>query len=424
MQTSFNLENNINYKKAALGANMMTWKNLTIGDVVSFSGGSQPPQSTFIFEYKEDYIRLIQTRDYRTDKYKTYIPANLAKKKCDENDIMIGRYGPPIFQIFKGLKGAYNVALIKAIPNEKIVTKEYCYYYLTRPEIRLFLESLSQRSGGQTGIEMDKLKNYPFPVPSIPEQHAIANILSTWDEGIKKLQQLIAAKQKHKKTLTQQLLTGKKRFKEFVKEEGIQVTKFGPYPTDWHYIPLHDVAKEVSAKNKGGNKLPVLSCTKYRGLVDSLEYFGKQIFSKDTSTYKVVKRGQFAYATNHIEEGSIGYQDLYNEALISPMYTAFVTNSKVNDDFLYRLLKTDLYIHIYQASTSASVDRRGSLRWKEFSKIRIPLPSLEEQNKISVVLQAADKEIETLQQKLSALKQQKKGLMQLLLTGKKRVCLS
>jgi type I restriction enzyme S subunit len=155
--------------------------------------------------------------------------------------------------------------------------------------------------------------------------------------------------------------------------------------------------------------------------VDSLAYFGRQIFSDDLATYKVVRRGQFAYATNHIEEGSIGYQHVCDTAVISPMYTVFKTNDLVDDGFLYKVLKSNLYIHIYQVNTSASVDRRGSLRWTEFSHIRIPVPTLEEQRAIAKVIDGQQREIELLQQKLDALRRQKKGLMQQLLTGKVRV---
>ena len=70
----------------------------------------------------------------------------------------------------------------------------------------------------------------------------------------------------------------------------------------------------------------MLSCTKYDGLVPSLEYFGKQIYSNDLSTYKIVPLNHFVYATNHIEEGSIGYQSNYGNGLISPMYKVFSTN--------------------------------------------------------------------------------------------------
>ncbi len=92
------------------------------------------------------------------------------------------------------------------------------------------------------------------------------------------------------------------------------------------------------------------------GLVDSLEYFGRQIFSNDLTTYKVVERGQFAYATNHIEEGSIGYQAYHDAALISPMYTVFQPVDQVDDDFLFRVLKTEKYRHIFEINTSGTVD--------------------------------------------------------------------
>jgi len=95
------------------------WKKL--GEVCEIIGGSQPSKTKFIYQDKKDYIRLIQVRDFRTDKYITYIPISDAKRKCTKDDIMIGRYGPPIFGIFRGLEGAYNVALMKAIPDECLI---------------------------------------------------------------------------------------------------------------------------------------------------------------------------------------------------------------------------------------------------------------------------------------------------------------
>ena len=280
---------------------------------------------------------------------------------------------------------------------------------------------LSRQGAGRYKLNKATLEILPILVPPPPEQKKIAKILATWDQAIEKLEALIAVKQKRKKALMQQLLTGKKRFSEFVNSEGIQKTKFGTIPSDWQYLHIADVAKQFSVKNNAGHDLPVLSCTKHYGLVDSLSYFGKQIFSEDTSTYKVVLRNSFAYATNHIEEGSIGYQNLYDKALISPMYTVFQTKENINDEFLYRLLKTELYRHIFEVNTSASVDRRGSLRWDQFSAIKIPVPSIPEQQKIASFFAVTDKEIETHQKQLFALKEQKKGLMQQLLTGKIRV---
>jgi type I restriction enzyme S subunit len=100
------------------------------------------------------------------------------------------------------------------------------------------------------------------------------------------------------------------------------------------------------------------------------------------------------------------------------MYTVFKTDpTRVNDRFLWRLLKTSTYLHIFQANTSASVDRRGGLRWEDFSKIRVPLPNLAEQVEINTVLGAASREIEMAHEKRKRMDRQKRGLMQMLLTG-------
>lgn len=286
---------------------------------------------------------------------------------------------------------------------------------------RRYFLNCAKRTTNLASINSSQLKAFPVLLPPISEQDELISILNAWDARIEKTERLINAQVKCKRGLMQQLLTGKRRFQEFVKDEGSHLTKFGRVPNDWSYLRIGDIAREFSEKNTSGKALTVLSCTKHRGLVDSLAYFGKRVFSEDTSTYKIVRRGHFAYATNHIEEGSIGYQNLYDEALISPMYTVFEANEQVDASFFYKLLKTELYRHIFEVNTSASVDRRGSLRWKEFANIKVALPSLEEQRRIAVVLKVCDKEFELLKKQLDALKRQKRGLMQKLLTGQIRV---
>lgn len=295
----------------------------------------------------------------------------------------------------------------------------------------LFLEQLLifnthkllRLTAGSTFANIDKrtLNNIEIIVPSLAVQNKIASILSTWDKAIEKTATLIDSKAKLKKALMQQLLTGKLWFKEFVKSNKRAKTHYGEIPSDWKYPRIEEIADEVSDRNINGRDIPVLSCTKYDGLVDSLRYFGKRIFSKDTSNYKIVRRDQFAYATNHIEEGSIGLLNLLDEGLVSPMYTVFKTKATVYAPFLYKVFKTELYRHIFEVNTSGSIDRRGSLRWKHFRQIHIPLPSIEEQKKISACIDTCDRGIKLLQQLADALKTQKKGLMQKLLTGKIRV---
>lgn len=292
----------------------------------------------------------------------------------------------------------------------------YCISQLAR---KYFMKH--SKTTTMTTIDQDVLGRLLVPVPPIEEQDSIVNIFAKCNRSIELTQSLIKTKQERRKWLMQQLLTGKRRMPKFKKSKDLRKTPFGTLPADWGYPRIGDVAKEVSERNGNESARSVLSCTKHQGLVDSLTYFGKRIFSEDLSNYKIVRRGQFAYATNHIDEGSIGYQGSYDEALISPIYTVFQTNDTMDELFLFLILKTETYRHIFASNTSASVDRRGSLRWNDFAKIHVPHPSIEEQQAIVNIIETADRELELLRSQLDALKEQKKGLMQQLLTGKLRV---
>ena len=305
-----------------------------------------------------------------------------------------------------GIKCCANDGIAAFIDwDENSVDKFYAAYFLNS-KTKYFRDVVAP-GNGQPNLNTELIGIEHIYLPPIPEQRAIAHVLGLMDTTINQNNQLIAQKELRKKWLMQNLLTGKKRLKGFDEQ--------------WKEIHIKDVSKEVSIRNKTDKQLTVLSCTKYDGLVESLEYWGRKIFADDISTYKIVPKNHFAYATNHIEEGSIGYQDSFDEALISPMYTVFKTNSSINDLYFYKLLKSHMLIYQYQNRMEGSIDRRGGLRWDAFSIIKIHIPSYAEQTAITQVLQAADKEIQLLKAKTDKLREQKKGMMQVLLTGKVRI---
>ena len=153
----------------------------TVGEVIDFQGGSQPDKKFFEYEASPDNIRLIQIRDYKSDKYITYIPKTMAKRFCTADDIMIGRYGPPIFQILKGIEGSFNVALMKATP--QMGNREFIRQFLKQDCLLEYLEGLSKRTAGQDGIQMDKLKAYPFPYPPMEMQEQFAAFVEQTDKS-------------------------------------------------------------------------------------------------------------------------------------------------------------------------------------------------------------------------------------------------
>ena len=174
----------------------------TVGDIISFQGGSQPDKKYFEYAPTKDNIRLIQIRDYKSDKYITYIPKEMAKRFCTADDIMIGRYGPPIFQILQGIEGSFNVALMKATP--KMGNREFIRHFLKQDCLLEYLEGLSKRTAGQDGIQMDKLKAYPFPFPPLELQDQFANFIKQTDKMKLTIQQSLDKLEILKKALVQQ----------------------------------------------------------------------------------------------------------------------------------------------------------------------------------------------------------------------------
>lgn len=160
----------------------MRQKLVQLGEVCDFEGGSQPPKSNFIFEKKKNYIRFIQIRDFKSDKNYTYIPIAKKNRVCKDDDILIGRYGASVGKILTGLSGAYNVALMKTKPNEKVLNKKYLYYYLISNLFQEPLKKVSERSA-QNGFSKEDIYNFMFILPSLTEQQRIvAKLDSTFSE--------------------------------------------------------------------------------------------------------------------------------------------------------------------------------------------------------------------------------------------------
>ncbi|HDO1317308.1 restriction endonuclease subunit S [Aeromonas veronii] len=184
----------------------------TLGRVCTFIGGSQPPKAVFEKEPTTENIRLIQIRDYKSDRNTVYIPRTMAKRFCDAEDVMIGRYGPPLFQILRGLEGAYNVALIKAVPDESRLSRDYLFYFLKHSDILQYVIYHSERAAGQIGVTKETLEPYPIAIPTQLEQERIVKIVSKLEYETQRLESLyqrkIAALDELKQSLLQQAFSG------------------------------------------------------------------------------------------------------------------------------------------------------------------------------------------------------------------------
>jgi type I restriction enzyme S subunit len=156
------------------------FERVKLGEIVDFVGGSQPPKSNFLYEDGPERVRFVQIRDFRTDAYKTYVPKALAKRPFSEDDVMIGRYGPPVFQIFRGLAGTYNVALMKADPREG-VTKDFIFYLLQERALHSYVVANSERTAGQSGVNLELLNNYQVYRPPLALQKDFSKRLAQFE---------------------------------------------------------------------------------------------------------------------------------------------------------------------------------------------------------------------------------------------------
>jgi len=144
---------------------------------------------------------------------------------------MIGRYGPPLFQILRGLEGAYNVALMKAAPkDENILFKEYLFYFLQTNHLYKHIVSNSERTAGQDGIKKELLEAYEIPLPPLEDQKRIAAILDKADAIRRKRKKAIA--------LTEELLRA-----TFLEMFGDPVTN----PKGWKVKPMYEVVQHIEA---------------------------------------------------------------------------------------------------------------------------------------------------------------------------------
>lgn len=139
------------------------WQIKKLTELMSYAGGQQPPASEFVYEPKDGYIRLVQIRDYETDKYATYIPTSKKNKLCNDHDIMIARYGVSLGRICYGLNGAYNVALAKVSP-AKPYYREFLRCFLNTETFYNDINGSGERSA-QQGFNQSGMEAFFLPVP-------------------------------------------------------------------------------------------------------------------------------------------------------------------------------------------------------------------------------------------------------------------
>lgn len=301
------------------------------------------------------------------------------------------------------------------IEGTKEASREWFYYYFMHRDIFSFL---SRQGAGRYKLNKASLEKMPLLLPPIVEQKKIAQILSTWDKAISVTEKLLTNSQQQKKVLMQQLLTGKKRLLD---DNGAR------YSETWELYALSQLFQRVTTKNNGKSTNVVTISGQY-GLIKQEEFFKKSVASDTLDGYFLLKKGQFAYNkiySNGYPMGAIKRLNRYPEGVVTTLYICFElsTHQELFGDYWEHYFESGLLNNSLSQIAHEGGRAHGLLNVKpsDFFSLKVLVPGFEEQQKIAAVLSAADAEISTLEKKLACLKDEKKALMQQLLTGKRRV---
>lgn len=302
------------------------------------------------------------------------------------------------------------------ITDNALYTKEF----LADVDIKFLSYKLQQEDisklrskGGQPLVSQTPIYIHRIALPkSLPEQKAIAHFLSTWDEAISKTNALIAQKQLLKKWLMQNLLTGKKRLKVFENN-------------NWKIKTLDEVLIPISRPiEKPLESFLALGIRSHgNGTFLKYDFDPTKI---DMETLFVVRENDLIVNITFAWEGAIAIASKRDEgALVSHRFPTFIfnPNNGVVDFFRHYILQSR-FRYLLDLISPGGAGRNRVLSRKDFLKLEVKIPSTEEQSAIARVLQAADGEIALLKAKSDKLKEQKKGLMQVLLTGEKRLVIN
>lgn len=392
------------YKNTPIGPIPIDWEVKKIKDIGKVYTGNTPPTNNQE-NYGSDYL-FVSPTDLGINKY--IIDTN---KKLSILGFNISRKFPPksvLFTCIGSTIGKIGIAVEELTSNQQInaiVVKkendnEFVYYQLEfiAPKIKLLAGEQAVPLINKSDFESTSLA-----LPPLPEQQKIADVLSTWDKAIQETDAIIKNLEQRNKALAFSLLTGKKRVKGF---EG-----------KWRNTNFGEITKKISRRNKDLINAEVYSVTNSKGFVLQSDHFEGRVAGEDLSNYKIIKKNEFAYNPARINVGSLAYFE-DEVGVISSLYVCFKTTDDVLDYYLLEYLQTDYVNSRINALGEGGV--RIYLWYELFSKIKINLPSVDEQNAIAKILNTANQEVKQYQEKLAFLKQQKKGLMQQLLTGKIR----
>ena len=400
------MKQNTTYKQTELGLIPEDWELKKLGKVGEIDKKSL--NSNTDKEYEFDYISLSDVDSdqfsIKTSKQKFKNAPSRARRIVKKGDVLLSTVRPNLegFTIIRDeVKDLIASTGFAVITSKNELHNEYLFNFLFSNIIKRQFHKLLVGSN-YPAINSSDVKNLKIPLPPLLEQKKIADCLSTWDVAIEKQNALINALTDRKKALMQQLLTGKKRLPGF---EG-----------KWNLNSINDL---FIFKNGKAHENDIDENGKYILVNSKFISTDGEILKKTNSNLAPLEVNDLVFVMSDVPNGKalakfflIKEDNLYtlNQRI------GLLKIKKGNPIFMYYLLNRNAYFLMFDNGVGQT-----NLRKDDILDCPLNIPSLSEQTAIAEILATADRELTLQKEKLAQLQTQKKGLMQVLLTGKKRL---
>lgn len=367
------------------------WKYQPLGEICDFVGGSQPPKNEWIKTCLNGYVRMLQIRDFTKSRDSEIEYVKLSKKLrlCKEDDILLGRYGASVGKVLTGLEGAYNVAIIKSMPNSNYVSKSYIKRYFESSLFQSNLLRICNSRTAQAGFSKEDIYSFIVPVPPLSEQERIVSYL---DAEFAKIDAL-------KANIEQQLQASKDLFQSALKEmltpqEGWEEKKIGDIceVTDFVANGSFATLRENVKYHNEPNYAVLVRLADYSSNFDKSKFVYVDKHSYDFLSKSRLNGGEIIMSN----VGSIGKcficPDLGMPMTIGP--NSLLVKTPYSQFFIYYFKNITFQEKLKTITNQTTLSKFNKTQFRELT---ILIPSLPEQERIAARLDTISEKVKALQ---------------------------
>ena len=386
-----------------------------LGKVAKIQNGYAFKSSDFCMNGEYPIIKIKNIIDSRIDlsncDYIEYPHESLNQFKIKYNDILISMTGSKASQPNSAV-GKIGRMRIKdkicflnqrvgkiEVLDEKKTNLQFLYYFLNRKEINILLANTASGSANQVNISASQILKLDVPMVSKSTQDKIVSILYPIDCKIEKNNEEISI------------------WKEIVYDLYIErfINVIREPDSEWVKSTVYDNIQEVKEKNIVENNYPVLSVVKEGEFKASEDVFTKQVYSKNTKNYKIVRRNQVAYNPARANIGSIAMLKEYDVGLVSPIYTVFEMKDTITPTFFYYYMNQPIFQEMIKHHAIGTT--RQNFPFEAFKMFPMVVPPMELQLKFEEIAKPIEQKIAKLKEENEVLAEIRDTLLPKLMSG-------